>query len=221
MPLRSAKMNFRIFGFQRLVWCPKWTPASRSCLRSISCIRSIASTMGFASTALTRTVAREGTPTARPAMSVIRPLGSTPSRSTLRELEPLARAGLTGLLAFELPRIARQETLLAQHATQPLVVADQRSRETETDRARLTRQTTAVHRDLDVESTLMLRDLQRLLSMLLQGETREVLGQRTTVHFPVPGAGAEIHPRHARLAPTHAVILLDRRHPQTSSGRGC
>ena len=30
IPLRSAKMNGRIFGFQRRVWWPKWTPASSS-----------------------------------------------------------------------------------------------------------------------------------------------------------------------------------------------
>ena len=30
MPLRSAKMYGFIFGFQRRVWCPKWTPASSS-----------------------------------------------------------------------------------------------------------------------------------------------------------------------------------------------
>jgi hypothetical protein len=30
IPLRSAKMNRRILGFQRRVWCPKWTPAARS-----------------------------------------------------------------------------------------------------------------------------------------------------------------------------------------------
>jgi hypothetical protein len=30
MPFLWPKMNSRIFGFQRLVWCPKWTPASRS-----------------------------------------------------------------------------------------------------------------------------------------------------------------------------------------------
>src|SRR5947209_13643388 len=28
MPLRAPKMNAFIFGFQRLVWWPKWTPAS-------------------------------------------------------------------------------------------------------------------------------------------------------------------------------------------------
>src|SRR3989304_1056711 len=30
MPLRSPKMYFAILGFHRLVWWPKWTPASRS-----------------------------------------------------------------------------------------------------------------------------------------------------------------------------------------------
>src|SRR5437588_7144693 len=33
MPLRAVKMYGRILGFQRLVWCPKWTPASSSCFR--------------------------------------------------------------------------------------------------------------------------------------------------------------------------------------------
>ncbi|GAA3987787.1 hypothetical protein GCM10022630_35690 [Thermobifida alba] len=28
MPLRSVKMKRFIFGFQRRVWCPKWTPLS-------------------------------------------------------------------------------------------------------------------------------------------------------------------------------------------------
>src|SRR3954468_18291483 len=30
MPARSPKMKRRILGFQRRVWCPKWTPASSS-----------------------------------------------------------------------------------------------------------------------------------------------------------------------------------------------
>src|SRR5215510_3131342 len=31
MPLRAPNMYGFIFGFQRRVWCPKWTPASSSC----------------------------------------------------------------------------------------------------------------------------------------------------------------------------------------------
>src|SRR2546422_827670 len=30
MPLRASKMNGFIFGFHRLVWCPKWTPESNN-----------------------------------------------------------------------------------------------------------------------------------------------------------------------------------------------
>ena len=36
MPPRSPKMKRRIFGFQRRVWWPKWTPASSSSLMPIS-----------------------------------------------------------------------------------------------------------------------------------------------------------------------------------------
>ena len=36
IPLRSAKMYSRIFGFQRRVWCPKWTPASSSCFMLVA-----------------------------------------------------------------------------------------------------------------------------------------------------------------------------------------
>src|SRR6185312_11506259 len=35
MPLRASKMNGFIFGFQRLVWCPKWTPESSNSLTPI------------------------------------------------------------------------------------------------------------------------------------------------------------------------------------------
>src|SRR5581483_2323795 len=36
MPFRSPKMNGFIFGFQRLVWCPKWTPASNKSFIAIA-----------------------------------------------------------------------------------------------------------------------------------------------------------------------------------------
>src|SRR5207248_11703955 len=39
IPLRAVKMYRFILGFQRLVWCPKWTPASRSCLSVTSGMR--------------------------------------------------------------------------------------------------------------------------------------------------------------------------------------
>src|SRR5579875_2533005 len=41
MPLRSQKMNRFIFGFQRRVWWPKWTPASSNCLMVTTAIRNV------------------------------------------------------------------------------------------------------------------------------------------------------------------------------------
>src|SRR4051812_29008180 len=35
MPFRSPKMYAFIFGFQRFVWCPKWTPASSRSFNAI------------------------------------------------------------------------------------------------------------------------------------------------------------------------------------------
>src|SRR5262245_57725524 len=39
MPFRAPKMYGFIFGFQRLVWCPKWTPASSRFFMLTSVIR--------------------------------------------------------------------------------------------------------------------------------------------------------------------------------------
>src|SRR3954468_19442608 len=53
MPLRSVKMKRFIFGFQRRVWCPKWTPLSSSCFMlttaiaaSLICARPVAALLG-------------------------------------------------------------------------------------------------------------------------------------------------------------------------------
>src|SRR5689334_12933051 len=35
MPLRASKMKGFILGFQRFVWCPKWTPESNNSLMPI------------------------------------------------------------------------------------------------------------------------------------------------------------------------------------------
>src|SRR5438309_11866813 len=42
MPLRAPKMYGFIFGFQRLVWWPKWTPASRSWRMVMPCAGAMA-----------------------------------------------------------------------------------------------------------------------------------------------------------------------------------
>src|SRR5918911_1211296 len=45
MPFRAPKMYGFIFGFQRLVWCPKWTPASSSWRMVMPCAGCIACCM--------------------------------------------------------------------------------------------------------------------------------------------------------------------------------
>src|SRR2546425_6267336 len=115
MPLRSAKMKRRIFGFHRRVWCPKWTPASsRSCnwgcvMHSlwVSGARGRVSGAGF----------QDLTPDTRHLAPVVSPL---------RELEPLPRARATRLLALHHPRVARQQTLLPQLLAVPFVGEAQR-----------------------------------------------------------------------------------------------
>jgi hypothetical protein len=52
MPLRSPWMNRFILGFQRRVWCPKWTPASSSCFMVTTAVMTTPS-IGWSNTAST------------------------------------------------------------------------------------------------------------------------------------------------------------------------
>src|SRR5690606_22748451 len=117
---------------------------------------------GFASTAFVHLAAPRG-----PQRDVQRCVISIRSL-TLRELEPLARSRLTGLLPLDLPRVPGQQPVLTQRAPQIRVELEQRPRDAQTDRPRLARQTAAVHVHQDVEPPLLLRHRQRLLEMLLQ-----------------------------------------------------
>src|SRR5690625_1200328 len=60
MPLRSVKMKRFILGFHRRVWCPKWTPLSRSW-------RMVTTAMArpFAAAVLRDSVPRDGRGTTR------------------------------------------------------------------------------------------------------------------------------------------------------------
>src|SRR5690606_13744193 len=193
-------MKRRIFGFQRLVRCPKWTPASR---RSLSC------------TSLMNDASRRGVDLPPP--SSVEPPSRDPGPASsgvcdnaslaLRELEPLARPRLARLLPFHLARIARQQAALAQNAAKLRVVLQQGAGDPQTDRARLSRQTAAVDPDLHIETALVLRHDQRLLRMLLQREPRQVVTQRPPVDLPIPRARPEVDPRNTRLATARAVML--------------
>src|SRR3954469_16778166 len=98
-----------IFGFQRLVWCPKWTPASS---RSFNAI-----------------------PFKVPPLLTV----PVPAMTALPFAEPeaLARALLPVLLAFLDARVARQEAFLLEARPQLAGVLAQRACDAQAQRASL------------------------------------------------------------------------------------
>src|SRR6478752_8834098 len=132
IPLRSAKMNRRILGFHRRVWCPKWTPASRSCWR-LGCIGDRTS-LGLVvrdrhrlpSTGESGTRSRlESRGWFASRTSVVESCEQriatdlrlkTRRALALRELEPFARLRTAGLFALDRASITRQQTEIAKLA---------------------------------------------------------------------------------------------------------
>src|SRR5215510_4265563 len=135
MPLRASKMNCFIFGFQRRVWCPKWTPASSSSFRPTCCIRPF-SRLGPIYAPVSFSPARRPTP------QHFGRGGSPAPRLALRELEPLPSFRTTRLLALDLARVPREQALLAQTRPELGVVLRERARQAHPDRVRLSGQTT-------------------------------------------------------------------------------
>src|SRR5947208_15688249 len=105
MPFRSPKMYSFIFGFQRFVWWPKCTPASRRSFIAIA-----AKSFSF-----------------KPAT-----LNGPPCALTLAELEALARSSHAVLLALLRARVAREEPVGLQRLAQMAVVLDHRAPSAET-----------------------------------------------------------------------------------------
>src|SRR3990167_2463796 len=82
--------------------------------------------------------------------------------SALGVLRPFARLVKTHFFPLDCARIAGQESGLTQHRAQTLVVFHQRTRQTMTNRARLTEAAAAAHGSADIEFADRLSDLQRL-----------------------------------------------------------
>src|SRR3990172_8556106 len=104
MPFRSPKMYFCIFGFQRLVWWPKCTPASRSSF----IVNAAMDPPRFASAAL-----RRWSPTdsrAACVMVMLRRVLAVDSHVLLAEV-----AGPDAILAPAQPQVDRDVVLLAPH----------------------------------------------------------------------------------------------------------
>src|SRR5262245_37962084 len=151
MPFRSMKMNFFICGFHRRVWCPKCTPASSRSFMVISAtaclLRGSAAAPPSAFAPPPEPRKRPGTPARSPMQRMgsgrVRWIPLLLERLPLAELEALARARLPVLLALLHARVAREEALAAEQRLQRLVLADERARHAEPDRAGLAGEPTA------------------------------------------------------------------------------
>src|SRR5208282_3875851 len=123
MPLRSPKIYSFIFGFQRRVWWPKWTPASSNSFMEISTAKGPPySTRHRGSAFATMRESRAAKPVcrrlagrgfARPA-PILRAGMDRDRCLALAVLEALARALLAVLLALFHARVARQESIFPQ-----------------------------------------------------------------------------------------------------------
>src|SRR5271157_1168528 len=112
-------MNSFILGFQRLVWCPKWTPASSNSFMvmfaklppHLDCIPApgLRAQDYIPATPLpARDTGRFVKPVASCQWSVASEGSNHPTHLTLRVLEALARALLPVLLALLGARVARE-----------------------------------------------------------------------------------------------------------------
>src|SRR6267143_2850605 len=101
MPFRSPKMYSFIFGFQRRTWWPKCTPASNnSFIVTVTKQLSPLCQLVYVLAASGVPKARDNQPKSRQWNSEISDLRFEISKLSLRELESLARALLSVLLAF-------------------------------------------------------------------------------------------------------------------------
>src|SRR5712692_2674481 len=209
MPLRSPKMYSFIFGFQRRTWWPKCTPASNnsfiltvtkqlSPLCQLVCVlaATVASALkatnqnrdnGISISNFEMRIADWRNKSSLNSKSAIR---NSQFSSSLRELEALARALLSVLLAFLDPRIARDQSRVFQRRPQVAVVLNQSSRNSVTNRSGLARWSAAGNVDQHVELGCRLSQLHRLTNDHPQRLVRKIHIGRSAINLTVAGAGS-------------------------------
>src|SRR5713101_1682929 len=129
------------------------------------------------------------------------PLLPEPQKLTLRELEALARALLSVLLAFLHPGIARQKSVLAQRRAQLWIKSRYRSRQSHAHRASLPAHAAAMRRHYHVHLVRDIRKLQWLDRVMLPRVVREILFHRPAVDGELARSRTQEHARHRLLAP--------------------
>ena len=106
-----------------------------------------------------------------------------------------------------------------------LVALDERSRQTQSDRVRLSGEPAPMHPDGDVESTFGLCDLEGLLDALPVRKARKVLAKGPSIDGPISGARAKKDASDACLTSSDGLDLTRCGHGgfvslQSSSGCG-
>src|SRR6185503_14755401 len=190
MPFLSPKMYGFIFGFQRLVWWPKCTPASNRSFIGIAFKLTEPSSYSYR-----------------------QPL----RRLALAELEALARASHTVLLAFLGARIARQQPRLAQRRPEFLVELDERAGNTEANRAGLAGDAAACRRREHVKTLHHLGDDERLANDETVSLGREARLERALVDGDGARSRAKKNACGRGLAPAGTVMLCRSQSYATSS----
>src|SRR5882762_224420 len=131
-------------------------------------------------------------------------LGRGPQKLALRELEALARALLSVLLAFLHSRIARQKSVFPQRWPQLRIESRNRARQSHAYRPRLSAHAAAMRRHHYVYLVGDIRELQRLDRVMLPRVIRKILFDRAAVHRELPRPRTQEHARHRFLAPSRS-----------------
>jgi hypothetical protein len=126
-----------------------------------------------------------------------------------RELEPLASALLSVLLALVLAGVTGEEAGLLELRAKFPIEFDQGARDSETDCVSLTSHAAAMGKNQDVELFCHLGDEKRLPNRDAQGFGREVVVERTPVDGNIALAGPEKYTRNRRFAATGSKVLLN------------
>src|SRR6266478_2268 len=127
-----------------------------------------------------------------------------PQKLTLRELEALARALLSVLLAFLHSRIARQKSVLTQRRPQLRIEPRNGPRQSHAHRARLSAHAAAVSRHHHVHLVGDIGEFQRLDRVMLPGVIRKILFDRPVIDGELAAARSQKHARHRFLAPSRS-----------------
>jgi hypothetical protein len=112
---------------------------------------------------------------------------------SLRELEALARALLTVLLALFDARIAGHQTGVLERGAKIVVVFEQRARNAMTHGARLSGRSSARYVNDDVEFARGIGKIQRLADDHPESLIREILLEGLAVDSDFPCAGSQIN----------------------------